>query len=64
MRIREAQKHTVPTDPDADSEHWYIYIIFQRFKVIKKVTKKYKLRIFLLYLLDDGRIRSSIRTFD
>ncbi len=32
MQIREAQKHTDPTDPDldADSEHWYIYIILQR----------------------------------
>ncbi len=23
MRIQEAQKHIDPTDPDADSEHWY-----------------------------------------
>ncbi len=32
MRIREAQKHTDPRDPDtdADSEHWYNYIILQR----------------------------------
>ncbi len=30
MRAREAQKHTDPTDLDADSEHWYIYIIHQR----------------------------------
>ncbi len=28
MRIQEAQKHTDPTDPDADPEHWvtmYMY---------------------------------------
>ncbi len=30
MQIREAQKHT-------DPEHWYIYIILQRYKVIKKL---------------------------
>ncbi len=31
MQIREAQKHTDPTDSDQDavSEHWYIYIILQ-----------------------------------
>jgi hypothetical protein len=33
MRIRETQKHT---DPDADSEHWYSYIILRRQKVKKK----------------------------
>jgi hypothetical protein len=38
MQIRVAQKHTDPDlDPDADSEHWYIYIIFRRWKVIKKL---------------------------
>jgi hypothetical protein len=34
LRIWEAQKHT---DPDADSEHWYIFIILQREKFIKKL---------------------------
>jgi hypothetical protein len=27
-------QHTDPTDPDADSEHWYIYIILQRYERI------------------------------
>jgi hypothetical protein len=30
MRIREAQKHTNPTDPDPDAEHWHIFIFLQR----------------------------------
>jgi hypothetical protein len=30
--VADAQKHMDPTDPnpDADPEHWYIYIILQR----------------------------------
>ncbi len=34
--IREALKHTNPTDSDPDLEHWYIYIILQKQKVKKK----------------------------
>jgi hypothetical protein len=37
MRIQEAQKHMDPTDPDAYSGHWHIYIILQRKKVLKKL---------------------------
>jgi hypothetical protein len=37
----------------------YIYIILRR-----KVTKQYKSRFFLLFLLDDGRIRIRICTSD
>ncbi len=33
-------KHKDSTAPDADSEHWYIYNILQRSKVIKEVTKQ------------------------
>ncbi len=51
MQIREAQKHT-----DPDPEHWYIYIILRRKKVIRKS------RFSLLFLLYDGRIR--IRLMD
>jgi hypothetical protein len=27
-RIREAQKHTDPSDPDADPQHWYTVFLF------------------------------------
>ncbi len=38
---------TDPTDPDADSEHLYIYIIFQSHK---KITKQYpEIKVFLSY---------------
>jgi hypothetical protein len=50
----------IPTDPDADPEHWY--------KIQKDFTKQKKSRFFFLFLLDDGRIRSRswslIRTCD
>jgi len=48
MRIREAQINTDPTDP----EHLY--------KVIKKSQISRNQRFFLLFLLDDGRVRSQI----
>jgi hypothetical protein len=41
-------------DPDADSERWYIYIL-------KKLKNS---RFFLLFLLDDARIRNWICTCD
>jgi hypothetical protein len=54
---------TDPTDPDADSEHLYIYIILQSHK---KITKQYpEIKVFLSYyifLLNDGRTRN--RTCD
>jgi hypothetical protein len=34
----------------------YIYIIFQRLKVIKKKHKNVEIKVFLHYLLVDGRI--------
>jgi hypothetical protein len=29
MRIRDAQKHTYPMDPDADPEHYVLFIKFE-----------------------------------
>jgi hypothetical protein len=48
MRIREAQKHT---DPDADPEHWYIYVILRRKKSHKEIPKQWKSRFSLLFCL-------------
>jgi hypothetical protein len=59
-------KHTDPTttDQDADSENWYLHLHHSsKIKSHKEVTKKTaEIRFFLLFLLDDGRIR--IRTSD
>ncbi len=65
MRIREARKHTDPTErgPNADSEHWCITSFFKN-KSHKEVTKQYKSRFFLLFFIDDDRIRIRIRTCD
>ncbi len=40
-------KHTDPTDPDADSEHWSIYIILQRQIVIYKLQNSRSQGFFL-----------------
>ncbi len=51
------------TDPDVDpggpdSEYWYIYIILHR------SYKTVEIKVFITIFLDDGRIRSRIRTCD
>jgi hypothetical protein len=63
MTFFKKQKHRDP-DPDANSEQWYIYIILQRQKVIKKLQNSRNQGFFLQFLLDDGRIRIRIRTCD
>jgi hypothetical protein len=49
MRIREAQIHTDPTDPDPDSEHWSIYIILQRYKKSYRRYGTVEIKVFLTF---------------
>ncbi len=59
-------KHTDDTeqDPGADSDPVTgTYTFPQRLKSHKEVTKQLKSRLFLLFLLNDGNIRSRIRIF-
>jgi hypothetical protein len=61
MQIWKAQKHTDPMDLDVDSQRWSFTSFFKD----KKSQRSYKtveIKVFLLFLLDDGRIRSQIRS--
>ncbi len=59
MRIREAQKHTDPPD----QEHLYLYIFINLQRSSKK-SQTGRNRGFFTIFLDDGKIRSRIRTCD
>ncbi len=64
MRIRKVRKHTDPTDldPDADTEHWYIYIILQRYKSHKEVTKSRNQGFsYYFFLMMNGSISGSAK---
>jgi hypothetical protein len=60
MRIWEAPKHTNP----ADLEDCYIYILLQRLKSHKESHKTVEIKVFLLFLLFDGRIREAQKQTD
>ncbi len=67
MRIREVKKHADPTDPEADSEHWYIYKDKKSYRSYKTVEIKAFLTIITWWWKDPDpdpwnlRIRMRIR---
>jgi hypothetical protein len=63
MRIREAQKHTDTTDPDPRMRVQTTGTFTSFFKD-KKSKRSNKINVFLLFLLDDGRIWSRIGNCD
>jgi hypothetical protein len=68
MRISEAQKHTVRIGSvfrNRNTSTFTYITVFFKDKIINKISyKTVEIKVYPLFLLDDGRIRSRIRTCD
>jgi hypothetical protein len=64
MRIREAQKHRVRIQMRNTGTYQGTFTSLFKDKNSQRSYKTVEIKVFLLFLFDDGRIRSSILTCD